>query len=182
MASIPSSGREPWAARPSTTTSNHAKPLCANVTWRWLGSVTIAASAVNVSSTSSVPARELLVGHAGHQDVAGQRAAGHRPCGGGDHGRHPAQHVEGPATVQPPVAQQRVERVAVVPGETDGIEVAVEHERAAAAGAPDHPDDGGAPGASLQAVHLEAVGGQPGRAVVGDRRLARAAGDEVGVD
>jgi hypothetical protein len=55
MASIPRSGRDPCAARPSTSTSTPTKPRCAIASFSQVGSATIAASARKRSSTASVP-------------------------------------------------------------------------------------------------------------------------------
>ena len=55
MASMPRSGREPCAARPSIVTVAQTKPRWAMVGSRWLGSVTMAASARKRSTTCSVP-------------------------------------------------------------------------------------------------------------------------------
>ena len=45
IASTPRSGREPCAATPRVSISSHAKPLCATISCRSVGSATIAASA-----------------------------------------------------------------------------------------------------------------------------------------
>ena len=55
IASMPRSGREPWAAKPAVSTSNATKPLWAIATTSSVGSVTIAASAVVRRTSASVP-------------------------------------------------------------------------------------------------------------------------------
>ena len=55
MASIPSAGRDPCAARPSVSISAHTNPLCATHTRSPVGSVTIAASARRLASTDCTP-------------------------------------------------------------------------------------------------------------------------------
>ena len=55
IASMPRSGREPWAANPAVSTSNATKPLWAIATTSSVGSVTIAASAVVRRTSASVP-------------------------------------------------------------------------------------------------------------------------------
>ncbi len=55
IASTPSAGREPCAARPVVSTSAHTKPLCATHTLSPVGSVTIAASALQRRSTDCTP-------------------------------------------------------------------------------------------------------------------------------
>lgn len=124
----------------------------------------------------------LLVCDTCEEDVAAQRAAGGGTGGGDHHGRDAALHVEGAAAVHPPFADARGERVAVVAGETDRVQVAVEHQGAAAAGAARDRDDRRPAGPPFQAVDLEAAGGQPGAAEVGDGGLPGPAGHEVGVD
>ena len=58
IASTPSCGREPCAARPPTTIRCQVKPLCATATLisAPVGSVTMAASAVTVCATAWAPA------------------------------------------------------------------------------------------------------------------------------
>ena len=55
IASTPSAGREPCAARPVVSSSAHTNPLCATHTRSAVGSVTIAASALQRLSTDRVP-------------------------------------------------------------------------------------------------------------------------------
>ena len=55
IASTPSAGREPCAARPSVSISAHTKPLWATHTRSPVGSVTIAASARRLLSTDCTP-------------------------------------------------------------------------------------------------------------------------------
>ena len=55
IASMPSCGCEPCAARPAISISSHAKPLCATHTSSSVGSVTIAASARTCAATAWVP-------------------------------------------------------------------------------------------------------------------------------
>ena len=56
MASRPSAGRLPCAARPRVSTSTHSNPLCAVATRRSVGSVTTAASAACAVTSASAPA------------------------------------------------------------------------------------------------------------------------------
>ena len=57
IASIPTSGRDPCAARPWTTISCHEKPLCAIASWMRskVGSATMAASAGTDRATDCAP-------------------------------------------------------------------------------------------------------------------------------
>ena len=55
IASTPSAGREPWAARPSVSSSAQTNPLWATHTRSPVGSVTIAASARRPASTDWTP-------------------------------------------------------------------------------------------------------------------------------
>ena len=74
----------------------------------------------------------LLVGDEGEHDVAAVRVA--VDTGGGDHqGGDAGLHVVAASAVQPAAVDGRVERVAVVADEADGVEVPVEHDRPPAA-------------------------------------------------
>jgi hypothetical protein len=125
-------------------------------------------------------ARVLLVGHRRHDHVAGQSRAvrGRR----GEHaGRDAALHVVAAAPVQEAVAHPRRARLAH-PLHADGVEVAVEHQRAPAAAAARAADDRRAPGRGLDHVHVEARAGHPSGGEAHHLRLAGAAGDERRVD
>ena len=183
MASMPRSGREPCAARPCTITSNQAKPLCATVSSRWLGSVTIAASARKCRATSSVPDEAYS-----SSATQATRMSPRRPLGLGarcrhHHRRDAALHVERAAAVELAVAvDSGIERIAVVAGERHRVVMAVEHQRAAAARTLGDADDRRPARTLLEAMHLEAALGEPGAAEIGDCRLAGAARHQVGID
>jgi hypothetical protein len=68
-------------------------------------------------------------------------------------------------------------------GHAHRVDVAVEHERPAAAGAAQHADDVGAVRrAGVLYAHVEPALAQPVRDVAGDLRLAGSTRDERGVD
>ena len=75
MASTPRCGREPWAARPVTSTSDHTKPLCATMTASSVG-----ADAAVVTEPTEL---ELAIAHKGFVwaeiEVTGRAAHGSRP-------------------------------------------------------------------------------------------------------
>jgi hypothetical protein len=123
----------------------------------------------------------LLVGDAGDEDVAPEPLPP-RAVGGDHHRRHPALHVEGAAAVEPAVAHDRIECVALVARRRHRVVVSVEHQRAAAAAAAGNADDRGPAGMILDPVHLEAARGEPGGAEICDPALPGAAGNEIGID
>src|SRR6185312_16792739 len=119
----------------------------------------------------------FLVGDTGDEDVPAQRPTRGGPGRGDHHRRDATLHVEGAAAEHPAVADLGAQRVAVVV-EADRVDVTVEHERPTTAGTAHDPDDGRSAGPFLHPVHLEAAGGQPLAAVVGDRAFARPAGNQ----
>ena len=81
IASTPRCGREPWAARPHTSISDHTKPLCA-IDELELGRLgdDRRVGAERLQHLLHTKARVLLVGHRGHDHVAGEIEA-RRPPG-----------------------------------------------------------------------------------------------------
>ena len=181
IASMPSCGCEPCAARPAISTSSQAKPLWA----------THSSSVGRLGHDRRVraqlgghrlgaDARELLVAHGGHDDVARELElrrlrAGPERCG------HAALHVDAAAAVQPIALDERLERalVAVVP---DRVGVAVEQQRAPAAGPAGNPDHVRAAGRDDLDVRLHAGRLEPAGDEARDLQLAGAAGYELGID
>ena len=132
MASRPSRGRLPCAARPSVSTRTHSNPLCATAMSRSVGSVTTAASARHAAASASAPKTRVLFVNNGSNNEAAARAdvlLGNL-LRGSDHGSNAALHVLCAASVQPPVAVNRPERVFHACN-ADGIEMAAEHQRRA---------------------------------------------------
>ena len=112
IASRPSRGRLPCAARPSVSISTHSKPLCAIATCRSVGSVTTAPSARQRVTSASAPM--LACSSSTTQAITslpGVEAAGFGDHPRGvDHRRHAALHVLRAAAVDAAVALGRIER------------------------------------------------------------------------
>ena len=135
IASIPRSGRDPCAARPSVSTSNATNPLCAIATTSSVGSATIAAS--RSSGGRGLPCRRCRPPRRRPRvddDVAAQAVASRRGADQHDRGER-ALHVAGAAPVQAAVVLHRGEG-ALHPRDADGVHVRVEQERGSAARAP----------------------------------------------
>ena len=123
----------------------------------------------------------FLVRDQGHDDVASVRSGGGR--GRGDHHRgDTGLHIEGPAPEHPAVLDDGIERVAVVAGERNGVQVAVEHQVSSAAAATGDGNDRGAARSFLEAVDGEAARGEPVANEIRDHRLPRCPGHESRVD
>ena len=132
IASSPRSRRDPCAAMPLVSISKPTKPRCATATCSSVGSATIAASAVTCSSTVSVPTdASSSSATAVTIDVAALVA---RVRGRDEHRRQRALHVVTAAPVQPATVDAGLER-GVHARDAHRVEVAVQEERAAAAGA-----------------------------------------------
>ena len=81
MASTPRCGREPWAARPRTSTSDHTNPLCGiNHEVGRLGDDR-GVRPHGLEDLLDAEARVLLVGDCGDDDVAGETAGRHLTAG-----------------------------------------------------------------------------------------------------
>ena len=130
MASRPSRGRLPCAARPSVSISTHSKPLCAMATCRSVGSVTTAPSARQRVTSASAPM--LACSSSTTQAITSWPAASPPDSAidarGVDHRRHAALHVLRAAAVDAAVALGRIER-RLHAGHADGVDVAAEHQR-----------------------------------------------------
>ena len=124
-------------------------------------------------------AGHLLVGHAGHDHVAGQ--PGLRRAGAGQQDRRqPALHVVSAAPVEASALDARLVRP-VHALDAHGVQVRVQHQRAAAAASAGHTHHAGPAGLGLHRVNLQAFRLEPARHEPGDLRLPGAAGHQVGV-
>ena len=133
IASRPSRGRLPCAARPRVSISTHANPLCPTPICRSVGSVTTAASARPLRDERvGADARVLLVDDRGDDQTPLAEAAVARDARGVDHRRDAALHVLRAASVQPAVALDGIERRGHAV-DADGVDVPAEHQRAARA-------------------------------------------------
>ena len=181
IASMPSCGCEPCAARPAISISSHAKPLCAMQISRSVGSVTIAASARSSRATACVPMLANSSSQTAATTTSPARPSADRLRAGPQRGRRAALHVEAPAAVEPVALDARLERplVAVV---ADRVGVAVEQQRAPAARPAGDADHVHAAGRDLVDAHLRARALEPGGDEARDLALPRTAGDEVGID
>ena len=130
----------------------YSEPRQATQVRKSVGSVTIPASARSPRRTSAVPpapedSSSVLV--ATIRSPASVMPAARDGLGGERHRRHAALHVAGAAPVEPAVADLGGERVAGPLGlglARDDVDVAVEQQAAAAAGAAQRRDELGAPG------------------------------------
>ena len=125
-------------------------------------------------------ARELLVAHGRHDDIARKVEPNGLGAGPQRSGRT-ALHVEGAATIEAVALDARLERplVAIVP---DRVGVPVEQERAPAPAPARDTDHVGAAGSDLVDPGLGARPLEPARDEAGDLHLPRPAGHELGVD
>ena len=159
IASRPSRGRLPCAARPRVSISNHAKPLWPIPICRSVGSVTTAASARHSRTRASAP---MLANSSSttaamiSRPRAKPRLA--RDPHGVDHRGDAALHVLRAASVQASVADHRLERARIPSTPTVSI-------------CPQNINDG--PGAPLSrtADHIRS----PGRGFLHDAPASRAA-------
>ncbi len=166
---------------PSTVTSNQTNPLCATVSCRCDGSVTIAASARKRSTTSSVP--KLAYSSSATQATRMSPATPSPWRDGRDHHRRdPAFHVEGAAPEHLAVGDPRDERIAIVARQRHRIDMPVEHERPSAACTAHHADDARPPRMALQPMRLQPMGFEPAGDIIRDGRFAAAARHEVRID
>ena len=122
----------------------------------------------------------LLVGHRADDHVAAQPVAGGRGARHHDRGQA-ALHVVGPAAVEASVADHRLVRT-LHPVDVDGVQVRVEHQRRAAAGAPRDADDARPAGERLVDGDVEPPIGEPRGDEGGDLGLAGPARHERRVD
>ena len=182
MASRPSRGRLPCAARPRVSISAHANPLCPTPICRSVGSVTIAASARPLRDERvGAEARVLLVDDRRDDQTSLPEAAIAREPRGVDHRGHAALHVLRAASIEPAVTLDGIERRGHAV-DADGIDVPAQHQRAARLGAIEHADHVRPPRRRL--LHLDA---EPEPAHVHgdglrDLRLAGGPGHERRVD
>ena len=175
IASSPRSGREPWAAVPLVSISAQAKPLWATHARRPVGSVMMHPSAVCVARTDAVPRLACS-----SSETSVTMRSPRRSLTAAATTRQAASrglHVERAAAVQA-VALDALRDVR----RAHRVQVGVEHQRAAAAGALGRGDHARAAGCGLVDLRGEAGVVQPALHERGDLRLASAAGDERGVD
>ncbi len=122
----------------------------------------------------------LLIHDGGHDDVAAQAQAAR--LGRGEQARrHAALHVIRAAAVEPAAFDARLKWL----GHTrhaDSVDVAVEQQRTAAARPAGNADDVGPARLHFFDVDFQPGGAQPIGDEGADGRLARRAGDEIGVD
>ena len=181
MASTPRCGREPCAARPVTSTSAQAKPLCATTTSSAVGSVTTAASArTRRQRLLHADAGVLLVGHRGHHHVAGQAAPRHLAAGH-QRGGQPGLHVVRPAPVEAVAVHPRFVRGVGHALHAHRVQVAAQQQGPPAAGAGSPHQHAGPPGRGAQLGGLQAGVARPAGHERGDLLLARTAGHELRV-
>jgi hypothetical protein len=122
----------------------------------------------------------LLVGHGGDDDIAGQLEL--RSLAAGDQRRGDAAlHVVGAAAVEAIAVDPRPVRLGHV-RHADGVEMAAQQQRPAAAGAAGADEDARPARRLLERLDLEAGGARPPGDERGDLRLAGATGDQLGVD
>ena len=154
IASRPSAGRLPCAARPCVVISAQANPLCPTATRRSVGSVTMAMSARQSLTSASAP---RLMCSSSTTAATISRPRDHRrreDPGGGNHRGHAALHVLRAAPVQPAVRFTRRERM-LHAFHADRIDVAAEHQRRSGCGAIEHADHVGPAGRHLLHHHVE---------------------------
>ena len=190
IASRPSSGRLPCAARPRVSTRDPLKSLVRHrdIEAGRLGDdggvgapAATSASAPRLACSSSTTAATMS------RPRARPPALGD-PARGTDHRGHAALHVLRAAAVEPAVANLGVERP-VMPAHADGVGVAAEHQRAAGRAALEHADDVGPARRDLrdldaQADRRELLGNpardrRPRRARRHERRVHRVDRDEI---
>ena len=181
IASTPRSGRDPCAARPRVSMSKASQPRCAMQSRSSVGSATIAASALQLcSSRLRADAAGLLVGHRRDDDIAAEPEPGALDSGERDR-REARLHVVGAPAVQASVLDAGIQaRVRLE--QPDRVEVAVQEQRAAAAGPAGDADHVRPAGRSLLDVDLEPCLLEPLREHGRHRRLATAGRDERRVD
>jgi len=153
IASRPSRGRLPCAARPMVSISTHSKPLCATATPRSVGSVTTAASARQRVTRASAP-RLACSSSTTHDDKQPDvEPAGYREnASGTDHGGYPTLHVLRAAPIDSVIAFDRVKRPRHS-GNAYRIDVPAKHQRPPGHASLEHADHIGA--ASRDFLHLD---------------------------
>ena len=163
------------------STSRWTKPRCATASCISVGSVTIAASAARSRGDRlGADARELLVGDGGQDHVAAQPAPLRLRCGEHARGEAPL-HVVRATPVQPPALEprRRTDRPSPRPRPCPCA-------RSASATAAAEPASDGDHVRAARSRLLEASSRDPRarttRRRTARRHLARAAGDDVGVD
>ena len=117
----------------------------------------------------------LFIGNTAHDDIAGRILGIY---GGAHHRRHTAFHIVGTASKQLAIPDFCGERIAIVPGQRDGIVVSIEHERFAATASPADADNRRPTGHLLQPLRFQAVMLKPRHAVIGDFAFASRSGNE----
>ena len=174
MASRPSAGRLPCAARPRVSTSTHSNPLVrgGHAQVRRLGHHG-AVGPLSRGQQVGADAGVLLVGHRRHDEPPGRQPAAPRDRGGGvDHGGHAALHVLAAAPVEAAVAFDGIERRGHAV-DADRVRMPAEQQRATRGPALDDSDDVGA--ARRRVGHRDIDAGRPqlGRDALGKRRPLR---------
>ena len=134
IASTPSAGREPCAARPRVSTSAQTKPLCATHARSagGLGHDRRHRRCQRVEHGLHADARVLLVGH-GRDDHVPARSSRREPSRGDHARRDAALHVVGAATVQAPVTHHAARTGRSMPATPTVSMWRVQHQRGAAA-------------------------------------------------
>ena len=123
-------------------------------------------------------AQPLLVDHERDDQIAAQPLASRDELGSEDGGGDPAFHVDRAAPVEPAVAHLRPEQLG---WSRNDVEVSAEHQRAAAARAPDRRDDVRPAGERLPDLDLASKRREPVGADARSRGLAGPSGHELGV-
>ena len=124
----------------------------------------------------------LFVGHTGQNHVAGQTRTFRGQGADSRHtGSDAAFHVVGAATIHTAVADRGGERVRHAL-HADRVDVADEHQAAAAAGAGQPGDSGGPTGLGFENAGFEAAGADGFGDEAGNRSLARAGRSQRGID
>ena len=127
MASRPSSGRLPCAARPCATISTQANPLWPTASCKSVGSVTMAMSARHSRTSASAPMLRYSSSTTAATTSRPRVQDWASTAGGRNHRRDPALHVLCAATVETAVVDRRLERIGHAL-DADGIDVTAEHD------------------------------------------------------
>ena len=181
IASIPRSGREPWAAKPSVSISKSDEALMGDrepLLGRLRHDHRVRAPPGRDCGTSD--ARELLVGDGGDDHVAAKRER-QRALGGEQRRRQARLHVVGAPSVDPSVVDTTRQRLRHA-RDTDGVHVSVQHQRLAATRATRRRNHVWPARSGFLELDLQARAFRPPCHKASDLGLARSSCNQPGID
>ena len=182
MASMPRSGRDPWAARPCTTTRPHAHPRWSVTSFNSVGSSTIAGvGPPPADECFGALAPVLLVDHCGDDHITGEPIAV-ASAAMVNAAASPAFVSSTPLSVPSPLGDvdEQAERI-VVAVDPDHVEMAVQHQRPTCTEARGTAITLARPGSTSSTWTSSPASGGPCRHELADLRLTGCTRHEVGI-